>query len=138
MKILLAYDGSPASGRALEEAVQLCDKLRADLVALRVVEGMGSEPTGAPSDDIPADYLTTEAQALFARARERAEAAGCRVLTLLRQGPPAEEILDCAAELGAAYIVLGSTGKSGVKKFLLGSVCSAVAENADCSVILVK
>lgn len=137
MKILLAYDGSLASDHALEEAALLCDKLCADLALLRVVEEGRLDQTDA-SAEVPARLLTPRAQAALKDARERAAATGARVWTVLRQGQPAEEILELAAELGAAYIVLGASAKSEVTKFLLGSVSRSVAEQASCNVLLVK
>jgi nucleotide-binding universal stress UspA family protein len=53
-------------------------------------------------------------------------------------GNPKEVILDEAQKWGADLIVVGSHGRRGIKRFLLGSVSEAVAMNAHCSVVVVR
>ncbi len=53
-------------------------------------------------------------------------------------GEPANEILEFAKESNVDYIVMGSRGLSGIKKFLMGSVSTRVMEHSHCSVMIVK
>jgi len=78
------------------------------------------------------------APALVRRVAEKLRAAGFLVTTLVSEGEPAEEIVDTAADWGADLIVLGSHGKKGLKRFLLGSVSGKVALHAPCSVEIVR
>jgi len=60
------------------------------------------------------------------------------VETRLRQGDSAEEILSLAAELGCDLIVMGTHGRSGLGRLLMGSVAELVLAEADCPVLVVK
>lgn len=61
-----------------------------------------------------------------------------RITTEVIAGPPAEVILDEAKLLNANLIVIGSHGRSGITRFLLGSVSGAVASHAPCNVMIVR
>ena len=56
----------------------------------------------------------------------------------LLQGRPAEEIVRCAAEEGAELIVIGTHGRRGFRRWILGSVAELVVRNAGCSVLTVR
>ena len=56
----------------------------------------------------------------------------------VREGDPKTVILDCATEWGADLIVVGSHGRKGVARFVLGSVSEVVARYARCSVEIVR
>jgi len=58
--------------------------------------------------------------------------------TITRQGMPAEKILETAKKMKVDVIVVGSHGRHGAKKFLMGSVSSKVIEYATCPVLVVK
>jgi nucleotide-binding universal stress UspA family protein len=55
----------------------------------------------------------------------------------MREGDPADAIIDAAEEEGADLIVVGNRGMQGAKRFLLGSVPNRVAHHAPCSVLIV-
>jgi nucleotide-binding universal stress UspA family protein len=57
---------------------------------------------------------------------------------VVREGDPASEIVALAAEVGATLVVVGSRGRKGVVKTLLGSVSADVARRAPCSVLVVR
>jgi len=75
---------------------------------------------------------------LTARAAERLRAAGFQVDTLVEEGDPKSKIIDMAAQWSADLIVLGSHGRKGLDRFLLGSVSELVARHASCSVEIVR
>ncbi len=56
----------------------------------------------------------------------------------VREGNPADEILSIADEWGAELILVGSHGKSGLDRFLLGSISSKVSQHANCGVLIAK
>ncbi|MEE8357814.1 MAG: universal stress protein, partial [Candidatus Hydrothermarchaeales archaeon] len=58
--------------------------------------------------------------------------------TAIRMGEPANEILGFATENDIDYIVMGSRGLSGIKKFLMGGVSTRVMEHSHCYVLIVK
>lgn len=61
-----------------------------------------------------------------------------KVLATIREGQPAETIIEEAENVGAKMIVIGSHGRTGFKRFLLGSVSGAVVSHAPCDVMIVR
>ena len=74
------------------------------------------------------------------KVRKRADGPDLKypVETLLRQGLPAEEITLTAQEKGCDLIVMGTHGRSGLGRLLMGSVAEHVLPRANCPVLLVK
>jgi nucleotide-binding universal stress UspA family protein len=78
------------------------------------------------------------AEALVARAARQLSDAGFATSTTVREGEPRRVILDGAAAWGANLIVVGSNGKTGLDRVLLGSVSEHIARHARCSVEIVR
>jgi nucleotide-binding universal stress UspA family protein len=135
--ILLATDGSPASEGASDEAIDLAIQVGARLLVVSVL-GASSKPAGTSVDAAgPADSrdsLTNKAQALA----QRAKAAGCDATFLVWDGDPGEAIVAAADSENADLIVVGSHGRSGVSRFLIGSVSDFVVRHAHCPVMVVR
>jgi len=68
---------------------------------------------------------------------EKAKAAGIEAATILLKGNTAEKILDFAENQKVDMIVIGSTGKSGIKRFMLGNVSEKVVRNSKIPVLIV-
>ena len=62
---------------------------------------------------------------------------GVKISSVIREGSPAKVILDVAAEEDIDLIVIGSSGKSGFDRFILGSVSDKVVNTAKCPVLVV-
>jgi len=60
-----------------------------------------------------------------------------KVKTVLREGDPAEGLIDVAEEEGVDLIIVGNRGMTGAKRFLLGSVPNQVSHHAPCNVMIV-
>jgi len=146
MKILLAVDGSDCSLVAVDEIARRPWPPGSIVKILSVVESPFL-PTSDPWA-LPAGYYSQlekagreQAQTVVSRAetriRER-QGAALEVLIQINEGHTVSEILDEAEAWGTDLIVLGSHGYHGVKRFLLGSVSSAVASHANCSVEIVR
>jgi len=135
--ILLATDGSPASEAASEEGIDLATQVGARLLVVSVL-GASSRPSEASTETAgPADSrdsLTTKAQALVQRAR----AAGADATFLVWEGDAGEAIVAAADSENADLIVVGSHGRSGVSRFLIGSVSDFVVRHAHCPVMVVR
>jgi nucleotide-binding universal stress UspA family protein len=82
--------------------------------------------------------LREVADAVLKRAAHDALAKGVEVETHVREGDPAEVLIDVANEQNADLIVVGSRGLAGIKRFLLGSVSNKVSHHASCSVMIVR
>lgn len=75
---------------------------------------------------------------LARRAQGVLETAGFRTETLVEDGDPREVLLDAAKRLSIDLIVLGSHGRTGLAKLLMGSVATHVVTHASCNVLVVR
>lgn len=139
-RILLALDGSPQSEIAIPETRQLAKALDADVLLLRVVpvvdDIIQSGTMRIAVDEIWAGQRDAALQYLHAiRAREFAD---LRVETLVSHGSPADAILDVARTRNVDRIVMTTHGRTGVTRWVLGSVAEKVLHAADRIVVLVR
>jgi nucleotide-binding universal stress UspA family protein len=143
--ILIPTDGSPASRRAILDAVRLARALGAR------VTGVFAEPPATPilfRNKLPAGYATPQRnQVLLHRAavahleviRRAARAAGvpCRVLSV-RSDYPAETILQVARQAKCDLIVMASRGRKGLSGMLLGSETQKVLHASRVPVMVLR
>ena len=134
-KVLLATDGSPASEPASEQAIDLATQMGCRLLVVSVLGG-SARPSEAASDLAPDSRasLTSKAQGIVARAK----AAGVDASFLVWEGEPGDAIVAAADSESADVIVVGSHGRSGVSRFLIGSVSDYVVRHAHCPVMVVR
>jgi nucleotide-binding universal stress UspA family protein len=142
MKILLAVDGSPASHDATDEVARRSWPTGSVVRVLSAVPPFvptAAEfmPTAAAFDDFTREQLA-QAEGVVTEAGERIAAPGLTVETVVRHGDPRTAILSEADEWNADLIVLGSHGRTGLSRLLLGSVAQAVVGHAHCSVEVVR
>ena len=140
MKVLLAIDNSKFSEAATQHVASQCRSEDTEILVLNVVEPISTSP---PPQMSPGYYPELEdqvrqARALVEEADRTLSLAGFRVSTSVAEGNAKSVILDKAAEWRAGLIVLGSHGRMGLERFLLGSVSEAVARHAHCSVLIVR
>jgi len=142
MKILLAIDGSAPSQDAIEEVAHRPWPSRSTLRILSVIQ-----PYTPPATEIVLASATfeeirqrqaQEAEQLTRQASERIVASGLSVETEVREGDPRTAIVDAADEWQADLIIIGSHGRTGLKRLLMGSVAQAVVAHAHCSVEVVR
>lgn len=140
MNIIVAYDGSPDADKALDEAVRLAGAFGGSLRIVAVAPDLclSSEEVPAEQCDLAAAALAKDAQASLALAASRLKGADVKAELDLKSGNPAEAIVLAAEEARADLVVIGSRGRRGATRFLLGSVSSRVAEYAPCNVLIVK
>ena len=145
-KILVAVDGSTASAKGLREALRLAKTEGARLFILHVVDeypafaALDGMMAGAPGADlVPA--LREGGKRVLARAKTTAGKAGVPAKAILREmlsGPAAYPIVREAKKLGADLIVLGTHGRRGVRRLVLGSDAEQVVRTASVPVLLVR
>ena len=100
---------------------------------------MGREMGGYdPEFEAVWSALRDEAKALVEKTTTILRTAGYQVTPALEEGDPKSKIVDLAAEWKADLIVLGSHGRKGLRRFLMGSVAESVARHASCSVEIVR
>ncbi|MFB6111884.1 MAG: universal stress protein [Halobacteriaceae archaeon] len=135
--IMVATDGSPPAEAAVERAVELAAELGASLTAVSIVDTMAYGLVDVRSG-IAQEALRDEAQDAVAAVETQAEAAGVPCDAGVIDGEPAEAIGTHAGEIDADLIVVGTHGRRGVSRFLLGSVAERVARSAPVSVLIVR
>jgi nucleotide-binding universal stress UspA family protein len=142
MKILLATDGSKFSEAAIKGVVTRIVPKNAEVQILQVVEVAAySAPPQMAAGYAPElaerkDAQMKEAKASVAAAAVDLKAAGFSTSTRVVEADPRTAILEVAEEWKADLIVMGSQGRKGIKRFLLGSVAESVARHARCSVLI--
>ena len=147
MKILLPVDGSEYSDAAANAIIEQFAPERNEVQVLHVDEwpkGLSTSLTfaeGPAATEHLLDLHETkrrEAADLVARTAQRLRTAGFTTTTVVREGDPQHAILACAAECRPDLIVLGSHGRRGFDRLVLGSVSDAVSRRAACSVEIVR
>lgn len=133
--ILFATDFSTPADAALEHATSLAQGMGAKLIILHVAEpgvfyGMGEMYYGVPEPD------ESELRAMLAELKP--SDSRVKYEHRLAHGSPAAEIVHQAEESGAAMIVMGTHGRSGLGRLLMGSVAEAVLRRSPCPVLTVK
>lgn len=137
IQVVVAYDFSPSAEEALMRAVDVA--ARAPQHVLHVVCAL--DPSGhvrhvtADAADSIQHQASERVSAAFAG---RETASEVQFFIHARIGNPAEEILSVAHEVGADLVFIGSHGKTGVERFLLGSVSERVVREARCPVMVVR
>jgi len=137
-KILVAHDGSKSSDKALKKAVELTINLNSSLTVLSVIPELYLTELSDMDRNKVFEALSREITEAMEKIRKSLAGKSMDVKTLIRQGDPAEKILETAQKMKADLIITGSHGRHGTKKFLLGSVSSKIVDYAKCPVMVVK
>ena len=132
-KILYATDFSSFSNQAYFHAVSLAQKHGASLTVLFVFHPERLSTPGS-TGNLDADRAYWRAQLEQIRPVD----PGINVRHVLLEGDPAEQIVRYARESGIDLIVMGTQGRTGMDRMLLGSVAERTLRDAACSVLVVK
>jgi nucleotide-binding universal stress UspA family protein len=140
--IVVAYDFSPPADRALELAIETAQ--RDPLVVLHILAAIPPEHglPFAPVHKVDYDYAEYVQQQLGERTRAAFGAYAppheIHFFVHARIGGPAHEVLQLAEEVGAELILIGSHGRTGLERALLGSVSEKVVREAKCPVLVAR
>ena len=136
--ILLATDLGPASGAAVDEAIDLARRLNAQLLVVSVIDPRQLRLSGGRTAS-RVDQVREERARVAAAFAARGRNAGVAVRFLIWDGESAgDAILEAAAAEGADMIVVGTHGRGGIERLLLGSVSEYVIRHADVPVLVVR
>jgi nucleotide-binding universal stress UspA family protein len=143
MKIILAIDDLKSSEAAMQAVITRARPQDTEILVLHVVEPpslMVARQMRSHNPDLKALWQETEqqAQAMVRSAAQRLRSKGLSASSVVVKGDPKSRIIDVAAKQEADLIVLGSHGRKGVDRFLMGSVSEAVARYAACSVEIAR
>ena len=139
-KILVATDFSEQAGRALDAAIALAQRSKAELHLVHALEV--ALPLFEPyAVVLPADWVGEArklAQHKLEQTQGKVKKAGLTGTVHLGDVPAAHSIAERAQAIGADLVVMGTHGHTGLKHVLLGSVAERTVEHAPCSVWTVK
>ena len=135
--ILVPTDGSAASEGAVDHAIELAKQYDATLHALYVVD-TGAYSSMEVGSDIVIEALQEEGNQAVDRVANRAEDAEVAVETSVRTGIAHRSIVEYVSEEEIDLVVMGTHGRTGVGRFLLGSVAEKVVRTADAPVMTVR
>jgi nucleotide-binding universal stress UspA family protein len=141
---LVPVDFSKPADIALDHAIQLARENKAGLILLHIIADRATE-MAAPEGVSPALYVDYEKivreeanmQMQKLLKKKKLGPKDCRAL-FVRRGDPARAIADQAKKLKASMIVMGSHGRTGLKRLVLGSVAERTLRYARCPVMIVK
>ncbi len=141
-KILVTLDGSKLAESALPHAVEQARMSGGSVILLRCIDPpqvfMGNvEMSFVEFSDKAARLEREQAEGYLAEIRKRPELASLVVSSIVPCGPAADEILDYAQTEGVELIVLSTHGRTGVGRFLYGSVAERVVRHSPCPVLVV-
>ena len=129
--VLIATDGSEGTARATRHAVGIADRFDATVHALSVLEEIEKS-----------DQLRSDADAEAERAVEAVVEEGAKsrveVVTEIRKGMPENEILNYADERDIDLIVMGTHGRTGLDRMIVGSVAEDVLRESPVPVVTVR
>jgi nucleotide-binding universal stress UspA family protein len=147
-QVLVAIDGSPTGNRGLKAAIGLATDQKAALSIVHVIDSMAGVSYVGDIGYVPAGYidtmlddLRTHGRKILAKAEAVARESGVDVKTLLTEskgGSIADAILGAARKVRADVIVLGTHGRRGLSRVLMGSDAEAVLREARIPVMLVR
>lgn len=140
-EILIPTDGSGEVKKAVEVAIDIAGKYNATVHALYVVETQQpmADFEGAPGGlTDPTEHIRREGDRATREIAEMARDAGLEEVTSVREGAPRRDILDYADANGIDLIVMGTRGRTGLERFLLGSVTEAVVRHSPVPVTTVR
>ncbi|MFC4245882.1 universal stress protein [Natribaculum luteum] len=134
--VLLPTDGSDVAASALEVAVEVADRNDATLHVVSVVDttGIGFDVLTSPAEAIEATRTVVDDAA--ERAREEGE--GVDVVTAVERGSPWREIGTYVDDHDVDLVVMGTHGRGGIERYLLGSVTEKVVRTSPVPVVTVR
>ncbi|VVB84981.1 Universal stress protein [uncultured archaeon] len=150
-KILIATDGSEHVKKAVTHAIELAKLSGAELHAVYVMDikadcarelytdrSTGGLKRVLRNEGVCIDIYRKEGEKAIKYIEDMAKKEGLDIKKWIVQGHPAEEILKLAQEQSIDLIVMGTLGRSGIEKFLLGSVADKVLRNSGIPVLTVR
>jgi len=138
--VLVPIDGSDNSTRALETALKLAKDQKSSVTALYVVQKPAiADPFDVSMTGEILESMEQYGKELLNTAKIKAEAMGIKIDTDVTSGyTVANTIVEYARDGGYDLIVMGTRGRSGVQRVLLGSVAFGVITYANCAVLIVR
>jgi len=142
--IVIATDLSEASMQAVETGAALVNALGAQVTLVCAFDPMQSMPMidgSMMANEVwveELDAIEDRVERALEKLRdEKLAGTGCDIV-VRRDGSPGRAVVDVAKELNADLVVVGSHGRTGIKRFLLGSVAEKIVRLCECSVFVAR
>ncbi len=137
-KILIATDGSEYTKNAVDYGIDLAKNTGAKLFTIYVIDtaAFASIPMDAAWESMY-ELLKQEGDVAIKYVTDKAKAEGLEAEGNLIEGHPADEIIKYSEKNSISVIIMGTLGKSGLDRFLLGSVAEKVVRNSKIPVLVV-
>lgn len=127
--ILVPTDGSEYAERAEDIAISMATKYNAKIVGVYVID---------EKLIYPYDVLEDEGKSILKKLSEKAKKEDVTVDEILVFGDPRKDIITITRRMNADVVVIGTHGKKGLEKLILGSVAESILKAVDVPVMLVK
>lgn len=142
-RILVATDFSECSKDAIDSAARLAECFSSELFLLHVFEPPfytieGRDARIHPEVDRWVRELGEKESKKLDAEVETVKRRGIPVRPYFKEGSPLVEVLKVAEEIGADLVVLGTHGRTGMDRFVMGSVAERVTRKAPCSVLIIR
>jgi len=138
-RILVPTDGSECADSAVEHAIDIARQYDAELHVLSVVDARDvSHSAPAISIEQVEQTLRERAESVVEEVAARAEEAGVSVVTAVEPGLPDDAVVEYADEHDCDLIVMGTHGRTGLERYLLGSVTERTVRRSTVPVLTVR
>jgi nucleotide-binding universal stress UspA family protein len=140
-KIMVTTDGSELVKRAVDLAIEIAKLSEAKLYAVHVIALEGNSiihPRDEEQKKALREQLTIEGKKATDYVENIGLTANVGVESIILEGNPANKIIDFAEENDIDLIVMGTQGKTGIHRFLIGSVSENVVRHSERSVLVVR
>ena len=142
-RIVVGTDGSETASEAVRQAIELAKSTGGTLEIVSAFEPVPQSRLREESGEVPGDIAHAigpreDVNGIVEAAAGQASQAGVDAHAHVREGEPADAILDVAEEVKADLILVGNKGMTGARRFLLGSVPNKISHHAPCSVLIIR
>lgn len=127
--IMVPTDGSQFAERAEDIAISMASKYNSRIAGVHVID---------EKLIYPYDVLEDEGKAILKNLSEKAKKEGVVVDEILVFGNPDKDLIAISRRMKSDIVVVGTHGKKGLEKLLLGSVAESIIKSVDVPVLLVK
>lgn len=137
-KIMIATDGSKEVEKAIKAGIKFAKLTGARLYAVYVIVSTGYSPRDLGWEDSLREFLEAEAKKAVTFVEETGKISGVKVESVILEGNATDKILEFAEQEDMDLIVMGTLGKTGLDRFLMGSVAENVLRHSKIPVMVVK
>ena len=137
-RIVVGFDGSDSSRRALQDALRLAKLSGAEMLVTLVEEHLPKYPSAMSETTEEREAIDTYFVKLQEEAERLGREAGVTLAVRIVAGSAPKLLCDVAKEVRADLLVIGASGRSGLWGSVLGTTADKVVDHAPCSVLVVR